>query len=114
MLRFTATLLLLWLAQSLPAATTNLIPSLAELQAKFSNHVTAPRFGAAAWGVKVISLETGKTLFEHDAQKLLSPASNTKLFTVALGLDRLGADYRIRTSLYAAQRPDASGGLAGD
>ena len=41
-------------------------------------------------------------------------ASNTKLFTGALALDRLGPDFRLRTSLYAAARPDAGGELAAD
>lgn len=95
-------------------AVTNPIPTLAALREQCSNHVAAPRFQAAAWGVKVRSLDTGRTLFEHDAQKLLSPASNSKLFTVALGFDRLGSDYRIRTSLLARARPDADGNLQGD
>ncbi|HKP10681.1 MAG TPA: D-alanyl-D-alanine carboxypeptidase/D-alanyl-D-alanine-endopeptidase, partial [Blastocatellia bacterium] len=71
-------------------------------------------FAPAAWGVKVVSLDTGKTLFEHNPQKYFNPASNAKLYVAALALDRLGADYRMRTSLYAAARPDASGTLKGD
>jgi len=88
--------------------------TLTELQKRLSDHVTQPRFAAALWGVKVVSRDTGKVLFEHNSQKLFSPASNSKLYTVALALDRLGADYRIRTSLYSASKPDASGRLAGD
>lgn len=64
--------------------------------------------------MKIVSLDTGKPVFEHNPQKLCSPASNCKLYTVALALDRLGADYRIKTSLYANARPDGSGQLAGD
>lgn len=107
-------LLLLLLASLAEAAVTNPVPTLAELRSHFSNHVAAPRFQAAAWGVKVRSLDTGRTLFEHDAGKLLSPASNSKLFTVALGFDRLGSDYRMRTSLLARARPSAEGTLTGD
>ena len=76
--------------------------------------LSQPRFEAALWGVKIVSLDTGKTLFEHNAGKLLSPASNVKLYTVALALDRLGPDYRIRTSLYAKTRPEPGGALQGD
>src|SRR4030095_5464000 len=36
------------------------------------------------------------------------------LYTTALALERLGADYRIKTSLYSTARPDASGTLKGD
>jgi D-alanyl-D-alanine carboxypeptidase/D-alanyl-D-alanine-endopeptidase (penicillin-binding protein 4) len=91
-----------------PAAT------LAELQQRLADEVAQPRFSNAFWGIKVVSLDTGKTLFEHEANKLFSPASNCKLYTVALALDRLGPDYRIRTSLYANAKPDASGSLEGN
>ena len=66
------------------------------------------------WGAKIVSLDTGVTVFEHNPQKLFSPASNSKLYTVALALDRLGADYRIKTSLYAKAKPKSSGTLKGD
>lgn len=88
--------------------------SLGSLQTRLSNHLAQPKFAAAAWGVKVISLDSGKTVFEQNAQKLLKPASNAKLYTGALALDRLGPGFRIRTSLLAATRPDKSGTLRGD
>jgi D-alanyl-D-alanine carboxypeptidase/D-alanyl-D-alanine-endopeptidase (penicillin-binding protein 4) len=99
-----------------PAATEEPKPAgtLAELQQLLAEQVAQPRFSNAFWGVKVVSLDTGKTLFEHEANKLFSPASNCKLYTVALALDRLGADYRIRTSLYANAKPDAAGSLEGN
>jgi D-alanyl-D-alanine carboxypeptidase/D-alanyl-D-alanine-endopeptidase (penicillin-binding protein 4) len=73
-----------------------------------------PRFAQAQWGVKVVSLATGKTVFEHNADKLMKPASNAKMYTASLALDRLGPDYRIKTSLYAPSKPDASGTIHGD
>lgn len=95
-------------AQTTPPAT------LGELQQRLGELVHHPRFAAASFGVKVVSLDTGKTLFEHDAHKLLSPASNSKLYTVALALDKLGGDYRLRTSLHAATQPDRRGTVKGD
>lgn len=88
--------------------------TLAELQARLAAHVGQPRFAPALWGVKVVSLESGRVWFEHDARRLLSPASNTKLYTGALALDVLGGDHLIRTPVLAAARPDASGNVAGD
>src|SRR3979409_456442 len=88
--------------------------SLAELQSRVSAHISQQKFSAALWGIKVASLESGKTLFEHNAEKLFSPASNSKLYTVALALDRLGADYRIRTSLYATAKQNRRGTLNHD
>src|SRR5690606_14495401 len=92
-------------------AQTNPPATLAELQQRLTDLVTQPRFAAGTFGVKIVSLESGKVLFAHDADKLLSPASNCKLYTMAMVLDKLGGDYRIRTSLYAAAKPDARGGL---
>ncbi|HYG35848.1 MAG TPA: D-alanyl-D-alanine carboxypeptidase/D-alanyl-D-alanine-endopeptidase, partial [Clostridia bacterium] len=88
--------------------------TLTELQQRIVDHVSQRKFSAALWGVKIVSLDTGRTLFEHNAGKLFSPASNAKLYTTALALDRLGPDYRIRTSLYAAARPNRRGALEGD
>jgi serine-type D-Ala-D-Ala carboxypeptidase/endopeptidase (penicillin-binding protein 4) len=88
--------------------------TLAELQERLTAHVSQAKYAGALWGVKVVSLSSGKTVFEHNAQKLLSPASNSKLYTVALALDRLGRDYQIKTSLYAQKQPDEHGRLAGD
>jgi D-alanyl-D-alanine carboxypeptidase/D-alanyl-D-alanine-endopeptidase (penicillin-binding protein 4) len=96
-------------AQPLPPATT-----VEELQQRLAGHVRQTKFGAATWGVKVVSLETGAVLFEENPRMLFSPASNSKLYTVALALDRLGGDYRIKTSLYGKGRPDGRGVLAGD
>ena len=66
------------------------------------------------FAVKVASLDTGRTLYEENAGKLLRPASNMKLYTISAALDRLTPDYRFTTSVYAPARPDASGVLRGD
>lgn len=100
------------LAQQPPPAPA--VESVPALQAELSDLLAAPRFAHAFWGVKVVSLDSGATLFEHNAEKLFSPASNCKLYTTALALQCLGPDYRLRTSLYATQPPGRSGTLAGD
>jgi serine-type D-Ala-D-Ala carboxypeptidase/endopeptidase (penicillin-binding protein 4) len=84
------------------------------LASRIAAHLAQPRFAPAAWGVKVVSLDSGKTIFEHNPEKYFSPASNAKLYTCALALDRLGADYKIKTSIYATAQPDAGGTLKGD
>jgi D-alanyl-D-alanine carboxypeptidase/D-alanyl-D-alanine-endopeptidase (penicillin-binding protein 4) len=84
------------------------------LQARLAAVLDEPRFAQAQWGVKVVALDSGQTLFERNADKLMKPASNVKLYTAALALDRLGPDFRIKTSFYAAAKPDAAGVIHGD
>jgi D-alanyl-D-alanine carboxypeptidase/D-alanyl-D-alanine-endopeptidase (penicillin-binding protein 4) len=99
------------ITQPAPAIHSETLDSLVS---RISAHISQPRFAAATWGIKVVSLDTGKTLFEHNAEKYFSPASNAKLYSCALALDRLGADYRIKTTLYSTARPDSSGTIRGD
>ena len=100
-------------AQTAPVAAAA-VRSVEELRAQLEAHVTQPRFKAALWGVKIVSLDTGRTLFEHHGDRLLSPASNSKLYAGALVLDQLGGDYRIVTPIFAAGKPDRAGTVAGD
>jgi D-alanyl-D-alanine carboxypeptidase/D-alanyl-D-alanine-endopeptidase (penicillin-binding protein 4) len=65
-------------------------------------------------GVKVTSLDSGRVLFEENAQKLLRPASNMKIYTVATALDRLSPDFRFTTSVYARSKPGGDGVVKGD
>jgi len=88
--------------------------TLPELRAKISEVLAKPELSSATVGIKVVSLDNGRVLFEENATKLLRPASNMKLYTVATALDRLSPDYRFVTSVYAAARPDASGVVHGD
>ena len=93
-----------------PGAT----PSIEDLRRQLREHVGDPRFSGALWGVKVASLETGQVLFEHEPGRLMSPASNSKLYVGALALDHFGGDYRIATPILATSAPDAQGRLSGD
>ena len=65
-------------------------------------------------GVKVVSLDNGRIVFEENAAKLLRPASNMKIYTVATALDRLTPDYRFNTSVFAPSKPDSAGVIRGD
>ncbi len=107
--------LVVWLAaRPASALETNGAATVAELAGRIETHISQPRFNAALWGVKIVSLDTGKLIFESHADRLMSPASNSKLYAGALALDRLGADYRIGTTLRATAKPDAGGTVRGD
>ena len=94
------------------SATTT--KTLEELKVRITEVLQKPELSSAIVGIKVVSLDSGRTLFEENAGKLLRPASNLKIYTVAAALDRLSPDYRFNTSVYAAARPDAAGILHGD
>lgn len=83
------------------AATEGRADSRATLAAQIDAQIRQPRFAAASWGIEVVSLDRGDTLYAHRANQLLQPASTAKLFTAALSLATLGADYRIPTRLLA-------------
>jgi D-alanyl-D-alanine carboxypeptidase/D-alanyl-D-alanine-endopeptidase (penicillin-binding protein 4) len=88
--------------------------SLDELPTRLSSFVAEERFRGATWGIEIVSLESGRTIYEHNSHKLLKPASNAKLYTSALALDRLGSEYRIKTSIYSSGEPAPNGELKGN
>ncbi len=62
--------------------------------------INRPLFNRGRWGILIQPLSTGPTLYSRDAQKYFTPASNLKLLTTAAALQELGANFRIRTSIY--------------
>jgi D-alanyl-D-alanine carboxypeptidase/D-alanyl-D-alanine-endopeptidase (penicillin-binding protein 4) len=48
-------------------------------------------------GIHVVEVATGRVLYAHNDDRLLLPASNLKILTSALALERLGPDYRFTT-----------------
>ncbi len=74
----------------------------------------SPAAAAAFWGIQAETAEGKRVLYSLNADKLFAPASNTKLFTSALALARLGADHRFRTVVRAEAAPDSDGCIRGD
>ncbi len=73
----------------------------------------APAFDRMQWAVVVQSLQTGETLFSRNATKLLMPASNMKIVTLAAAAERLGWDFTYETRL-VSPAPVIDGALDGD
>jgi D-alanyl-D-alanine carboxypeptidase/D-alanyl-D-alanine-endopeptidase (penicillin-binding protein 4) len=59
----------------------------------------APIMDRGVWAVDVKSLDTGERLYELNAGKLMMPASNMKILTLAATAEKLGWDYRFTTTL---------------
>ena len=90
-------------------------PSIAaSLEQKITTVLNAsPAAQNAFWGIEIVDLANGKTLYARNTQRLFVPASNTKLFTVALALSRLGPDFHYQTRVLADSMPDADGRIHG-
>ena len=72
-----------------------------------------PAARTAFWGIQVVDLATGKVVYELNPDHYFVPASNTKLFTTAMALSRLGPGYTFTTRVLAAASPDSAGRIAG-
>ncbi len=60
-------------------------------------------FSRSRWGILIQPLSSPTTLYSRDSQKYFIPASNVKLLTTAAALQKLGADFRIKTSVYSGE-----------
>lgn len=60
----------------------------------------------ALWGIHVVDVETGKSLFDRNAALPMTPASNMKLLTTALALLTFGAQHRFETRVLLAPSGD--------
>ena len=95
-------------------AATDAPKTLAELQTRIAEVMRQPALAPGVFAVKIVSLDTGRVIFEENANKLLRPASNMKIYIVSAALDRLGPEYRFVTSVYAKESPEKSGTVKGD
>ena len=71
-----------------------------DLRQRLDVLVTDPMFETSQLGMMVWDLTDDALLYEHNARQAMRPASTEKLLTAIAALDYLGADYRMRTSLY--------------
>ena len=84
-----------------------------DLVADLNTIVNAPVMSQGLWGVEVRSLESGRVLYALNERKLMMPASNMKIVTLAVAAETLGWDYRFKTTIETAGTID-NGTLHGD
>ena len=65
---------------STPTATPTPVPiqTLADLQSRIRTSLARPELRRGQIGVKIVSLDTGKMIFEENGEKYFMPASNMK------------------------------------
>ncbi len=86
--------------------------------AQFGARVDAALSDAKAqksfWGIVVQDRATGETLYEWNADKYFTPASNAKIITSSFAFAALGPDFRFRTTLETTGTIVADGSVKGD
>lgn len=97
-------------ASPAPAATP--APPTPQAPAERNRSALTPAKGH--WGILVVDAATGEVLYEHNSDSYFTPASNTKLFTTALGLAKLGPEFRYHTIIESRATVDGHGRLLGD
>ena len=85
-----------------------------ELAKKIDEIIEKSEFANARWGIFVVSLKDGRVLVAKDARKLFNPASIQKILTSIVALDKLGADFRWKTHVFAPNQIDANGNINSD
>jgi D-alanyl-D-alanine carboxypeptidase/D-alanyl-D-alanine-endopeptidase (penicillin-binding protein 4) len=89
-------------------------PDLQRFRARVDAALADSRASKAFWGILIADRDTGQTLYELNADKFFTPASNVKIFTSALVLSTLPRDFRFHTTLETAGQLGADGRLVGD
>ena len=95
------------LAVAVPAPAAGLAEQISEI-------LSGEAASRAFWGIKIVELESGRTVYEHNEDKLFVLASNAKLFSTALGLVRLGPQHTYTTSVVVEAPPAEDGVVPGD
>lgn len=88
--------------------------TLTPLDARMASVLGSADLARGFWGIEVTSLGSGKVLYSQNADKLFTPASNTKLFTTAAALALIGPDYKFRTTVETTGTLDRYGRLNSD
>ncbi len=73
----------------------------AQLPGAIASIANRPQFRRSRWGIVVETANSATTLYNRDGEHYFTPASTLKLLTSAAVLQKLGPDYRIRTSIYS-------------
>ncbi|MFZ1700824.1 MAG: D-alanyl-D-alanine carboxypeptidase/D-alanyl-D-alanine-endopeptidase [Pyrinomonadaceae bacterium] len=97
-----------------PVSPSTPLETIEQLQTKIRQRMFSPEIRRGRIGIKIVSLNTGKVIFENDSEKYFMPASNMKNFTVATAFEKLGPDFHFVTSVFTNSLPDASGTINGD
>jgi PBP4 family serine-type D-alanyl-D-alanine carboxypeptidase len=84
------------------------------LEQRIKKIMERPEFAHSRFGIEFRSMDSGKVVYELNAQQLFVPGSTTKLLTEGTALELLGGDYRFHTKIYRTGPVKKDGTLDGD
>jgi D-alanyl-D-alanine carboxypeptidase/D-alanyl-D-alanine-endopeptidase (penicillin-binding protein 4) len=84
-----------------------------ELRTRMASVIDAPEYRHGRWGLLVVEADTGRVVYERNADQFFAPASTTKLYSCSAALHELGPDHRFETPVYR-RGPVEGGRLRGD
>src|SRR5258706_2198697 len=99
-------------APAVPIVRYSTLSNSADLATTLSGLTGRTRGGM--WGVMVVSLTRGDTLYALNAGEQMLPASTMKLLTSAIALDRFGPDYQSSTDALRDPAVGPDGTLTGN
>jgi D-alanyl-D-alanine carboxypeptidase/D-alanyl-D-alanine-endopeptidase (penicillin-binding protein 4) len=100
--------------QQATAAHAKVRRDVAQFRARVEAILSEEHAQKAYWGVLVTDRDTGEKLYDLNADRFFTPASNAKMFTSAFALATLGSNYRFHTTLESKGALGTDGRLAGD
>lgn len=99
--------------RSAPATAWSSPHGVADLANDLGNMISN-RVHGGNFGVMVLSLTRGDTLFSRNAGEMMQPASTMKLFSTAAALDRFGPEHRFSTDVLRDAAVGADGTVGGN
>jgi N-acyl-D-amino-acid deacylase len=97
-----------------PRPQTPSAPPPDSIEARIAKILSRPEFKHTSFGIEFYSLAGNRVVYQHDGDKLFTPASTTKLLTEGTALAVMGADYRFHTRIYRTGPIEKNGTLKGD
>ena len=88
--------------------------ALTALRSELDAILDQPALAGATHSVLIVAAESGEVIFQRSPDRLLEPASNVKLVTTSVALERLGPEHRTALVLYGRGAPAPDGTLSGD
>ena len=76
--------------------------------------VKDPEVETATFAISVYNISKGQQIYDYNANKSMIPASIVKIVTTSVGFDKLGKNFRFKTSLGYSGEVDKRGVLQGN